>query len=530
MYSDRTSDTDSIRTTLGLRPSENIIGNEGKDIFLNMGADASLPNELHLQLLSTYSESNQDTDTQVLRTLPALSSFSTSNQESKNVDITAKLSGNIVELPSGSIRFSFGGGYAKDQYVFDSLLQSSASTSTVGGDLSRHSTYAFAETFIPLVSPQQGITAVNRLELTLAGRYTDYSDFGSATSPKLGLLWSPIHSLKLRGSYAKSFRAPFLTELDPSLTSWALLPLSTYPALARQYGLAPTANLLLAYGNNTALGPERAKSKTFGFDIAPESIPRFKLSATYFDIDYTDRIGRPDSGFLALRNPALFSSLFTLSPGVDQIAELISGARNFSNSPRVDLNDPAAVAASTALLYDDRNLNLAISELSGLDLGLSYKVAGLSFGTELSRLFHYNKQARPTDSLVAVVDQVGQPVSLRARSWVGFDRSSMSAQLGVNYVDSYSNASDPANPDVASWTTLDLSAAYASEAGYGLTQGLRFSLSIRNLLNRDPPSVPLSTVTNAGVLEQIGYDPSNADPIGRFISLEVIKRWGGGTH
>ncbi len=45
------------------------------------------------------------------------------------------------------------------------------------------------------------IPVVKDLELNLALRYDDYSDFGSTTNPKASLRWTPTKELLVRGSY-----------------------------------------------------------------------------------------------------------------------------------------------------------------------------------------------------------------------------------------------------------------------------------------------------------------------------------------
>ncbi len=69
----------------------------------------------------------------------------------------------------------------------------------------------FAEFAIPIVKT---------LDLTLAGRYDDYSDFGNTFNPKIGLRWQPMREVLFRGSYNTGFRAPTLYEIyqPPSLT------------------------------------------------------------------------------------------------------------------------------------------------------------------------------------------------------------------------------------------------------------------------------------------------------------------------
>src|SRR3546814_8655430 len=73
---------------------------------------------------------------------------------------------------------------------------------------SRNITSAFAEVSVPFFSRDNAITGFQRLDLSLAVRSEHYSDFGTATKPKVALAWSPVSSLLLRGSYNEGFRAP----------------------------------------------------------------------------------------------------------------------------------------------------------------------------------------------------------------------------------------------------------------------------------------------------------------------------------
>jgi iron complex outermembrane recepter protein len=64
----------------------------------------------------------------------------------------------------------------------------------------RDAAAAFAELAVPLVASQPGST-VDRLALSLAGRYDRYSDVGSTFNPKVGVSWRPLRALGLRGNW-----------------------------------------------------------------------------------------------------------------------------------------------------------------------------------------------------------------------------------------------------------------------------------------------------------------------------------------
>lgn len=64
--------------------------------------------------------------------------------------------------------------------------------------------------------------------------------------------------------------------------------------------------------------------------------------------------------------------------------------------------------------------------------------------------------------------------------------------------------------------SLRLQASELVDAGF--FEGVEVTLSVDNLFDNDPPRFENS-------LQGVLYDPTNADPFGRYVSLHVIKRW-----
>ena len=78
-------------------------------------------------------------------------------------------------------------------------------TEAIAAEGSRDITSAYVEFAVPILAS---------LELSLAGRYDDYSDFGDTANPKLAMRWSPIESIAVRASWGTGFRAPSLAQID----------------------------------------------------------------------------------------------------------------------------------------------------------------------------------------------------------------------------------------------------------------------------------------------------------------------------
>jgi len=74
-----------------------------------------------------------------------------------------------------------------------------------------------------------------------------------------------------------------------------------------------------------------------------------------------------------------------------------------------------------------------------------------------------------------------------------------------------------------SWTTVDINIGYRVDGGSGWLANTQFNLGINNALDRRAPFVNQFDLPSG----TLGYDPANASLLGRQVSLQVVKRWGG---
>ncbi|MDP3739321.1 MAG: TonB-dependent receptor [Hyphomonadaceae bacterium] len=172
--------------------------------------------------------------------------------EQRNVNFTAQ--GGLFELPAGEVRLAAGVSYRQDDYnrIPDGSLTglitvqpciavttttcsgfADATTGTTGNprltgnDIAgfNPSTFlkgrtdvkeAFAEVLIPVL---KDIPLIQELNLTLAGRQSDYNTVGNVSAYKADIDWTVIDGLRLRGGYSQAVRAPSIGELflSPSL-------------------------------------------------------------------------------------------------------------------------------------------------------------------------------------------------------------------------------------------------------------------------------------------------------------------------
>lgn len=123
-------------------------------------------------------------------------------------EVYASVGFDVFEIDGGMIQ-GFVGMESRDEY-FNNQYDSQSEAGLVGGSAGNSSggdrtvDAAYFEFLIP---------ATYDLEMSLAGRFDDYSDYGSDFSPKLSVRYQTVANVLLRASYGKGFRAPNLRML-----------------------------------------------------------------------------------------------------------------------------------------------------------------------------------------------------------------------------------------------------------------------------------------------------------------------------
>ncbi len=121
------------------------------------------------------------------------------------------------------------------------------------------------------------------VEVALAGRHEDYSDFGKTDTGKASARFEPVKGFALRGTASTGFRAPTLQQQHYSSASTinvggVLLPVSALPVDSAA-GIALGAK---------PLKPERSVNYSLGFVF--NAVPRFSLTVDAYQIKIKDRI------------------------------------------------------------------------------------------------------------------------------------------------------------------------------------------------------------------------------------------------
>ncbi|MDG1750225.1 MAG: TonB-dependent receptor [Thalassotalea sp.] len=376
---------------------------------------------------------------------------------SKSID--GKISGFVAEMPHGELGLAVGFEYREESITDnpdDQFLRGEVfGTEATKANGSRDNTAVFAELAIPLL---------DTLEVQVAVRHEDYSDFGTTTDPKIAFIWKPMDTLALRGSFGTAFRAPSLHQIGLGSTDESPNLVDTFRCNAVgniNKACEPQEYTAVLTGNKD-LGPEESKSYNLG--VIYEITDNLDFSLDYYNYDIENVITK-DTQFK-------FSTLGNDSSVVERLPSNIA-------------NDPGEVVR----IFDQFE-NIGNIETSGLDFDISYgletDLGDFKFSYVLNYVLEY-KDSRPNaDGSMRVDTQEGDFEQPEVRwtfntSWVKDD---FNATVAVNYIGEFSQDSSVQTEGMSgidAWTTVDATLNYQGLENTTLTIGAT------NLFNEEPP-------------------------------------------
>jgi len=274
-------------------------------------------------------------------------------------------------------------------------------------------------------------------------------------------------------------------------------------------------------------------------DFNPKWASGFSLAATYYNINFTDKIGKVSgvSSSLALSSP-LYQGLTSFPPDSD-LLNFISSEINPPDILDLDSRtrlsgDPAGLAAALSTVeatVDNRLTNLSADKTQGLDVHLAYEFSTKAYGDydvfiNANKIFGLDRQIVSNLPAIDVADTFANPIDFSLRGGLSWSAGSWQASGFVNYADSYVDTQIEPNGEISSWTTLDLNIAFTpnSDLVGGALEGSKFSVSVNNVFDQDPPSVVTEDIANNRG-NPVTFDYANAHPLGRFVAIQLIKEW-----
>ncbi|GAA0713962.1 TonB-dependent receptor domain-containing protein [Dokdonella soli] len=366
-------------------------------------------------------------------------------------DYSANITGDLFELPAGALAFAAGYESRHESGYFRPDALSSTGNTTNNAAQPTNGKYSVDEFYVELSVPVlKDLPFAKSLDLSVAGRHSDYGNFGTTTNGKFGLTWRPIEDLLARGSYSEGFRAPTINDLfggtsqtfdqylDPCDAKYGLAATDAATAAAcGRAGLASTFRQTDAAGNpiksgggaqsttaflsgsNRNLKPETSTSKTLGLVYSPSYLPGFDISLDWYRI----RIQNLVSGVSAN------TILKDCYQGGDA-----SACSRFQRNP-----------TTGQVINLNRSLgNTGWEETDGYDLAMNYRLPETVFGLfklsmDANYISSFSHQTNPSAKVIQ--DNGWYPVwRIRANTGVDWTYGDWGATWGLRYYSSFKDA------------------------------------------------------------------------------------------
>ena len=458
----------------------------------------------------------------------AMDNFSFGRATHQLMNARAVVDGPLFDVPAGAVRVAAGAEYYWEKYVGNNTRSVTAAGIAALADRSATRTVksVFGEINVPIFG--DGAGPFHSMSISAAGRYDDYSDFGSTFNPKFGATIEPVEWLKLRGNWGKSYQAPGISDLALSgAPTFSVLSLASRPFF--DPNRPPPADgsravFVTAGGTISPLQPQTATTWSLGFDIKPPVLEGFAAGLTYYNIDFRGVIGLPPifQPTVYYRDFADKNVIFTQGDAAMQ-AFYNQLAQDATNRAATDAQIAAAGGFSRIYgVLDARTQNLARIKTSGLDFYARY-LHETGFGAVFadvtgSYILKFEQQSSPT---AVLVDTLTLDTSkLKLTSSVGADVGNLRAQVTWNHSQGYDIVPTTASlgqDHVGSFNVFNLFMQYKVPGDSTLAKDLVFTLNIDNIFDTDPPLLQGAGSSLFGV--------ANGFTLGRLVRLGVSKKF-----
>lgn len=240
------------------------------------------------------------------------------------LDLSAFVSGNtgkFLNLPGGPVGFAVGAEYRRETAFFqeDPLVEAGY---TFYNSIAKFAPPAFevkeayAELRLPVL---KDVPFFSELTLSGSGRVADYNgSTGTVYAYSGGVDYAPIQDIRFRANYARSVRAPNLSELytpngqnfapgfrDPCSAANIATGTQYRAANCASAGIPTTydytysQSLEIVSGGNPDLKAEKSDSYTYGVVVQPRFVPGLSISVDYYNIAVNNVITAPSAQAIA---------------------------------------------------------------------------------------------------------------------------------------------------------------------------------------------------------------------------------------
>jgi iron complex outermembrane recepter protein len=453
----------------------------------------------------------------------------------------ASLSGGLMELPAGDLRFALTLDQRDNDVEFDPdpARENADIIGTLPTFSSQGSTSVNEVALEFLVPLLRDAAFAKRLELNLGLRSSDYEASGRSETYKADGLWEPVQGVTFRGGFEHAIRAPNIGELFNQLGAQAQIgsppgqgdPCDVLSAARTGANSAALRALCVATGvpaqiadtyqyttvaigvinsGNTALTPEEADTVTFGVVFTPKFdsllLSEITLTLDYYDIDISDVIA-PISGGTAL------SKCYNL----DGTNPTFDPANPFCRT--IQRNASTGGVDNVAAPY----LNLGGLRTNGIDAQLDWEIpVGAAGSLDLNLIANFTESFEVQlltgsrfQDFAGTIDGA-QNGGIPIPDWKTLTSLTYrlpSFDAGVRWrhlpsMDDVTSVTRPASPakGVSSYDLFDASLSYRFNDAWMMRGG------VNNALDKEPPIV-------GGTIGQT--QPGTYDIIGRYFYLSL---------
>lgn len=416
----------------------------------------------------------------------------------------AQVNGKLFDMSAGPMMMAAGlefrdesvSDVPDDQFVRGLIFGTEAVTAAA----QRDNWSAFVEFSIPLAQS---------LELQVAGRHDDYSDFGSSTNPKVALRWAPIDSFALRASWGEGFRAPSLAQIGLGPSQESEFFQDTF-GCADNVAYCENTDFQILFSGNPDLQPE--ESETFNIGAVWQPTDAIDLSLDFWDIEQDNKI--------------------------DEVPRIFIYTQECDNQASTICVRGAPLAGDTLgplSFIRSGFVNIGSQSTQGVDLAATYAMeAGtgtLALGLDYTHLLEFDKVVLDSTGLAFETQEFAGEYEYpedRAALTGDYRMGDWGIRTRVNYIGSFKDfrnlspsqdISDPPDgiPDgvqpvrsVSSFTTVNFQFSYDG------IKNTKIALSLDNAFDEEVP-----VAVGDGDTDVYGYVSSVHNPRGRFWSLRT---------
>ncbi len=382
----------------------------------------------------------------------------------------AKVAGGIGTIQSRPINMAFGTTFTFQKYsdVFDTMSVQDKVFGNAGssGGGQRDTKAVFTEFSMPVTE---------KLEIQMAGRYDQYSDFGSTFNPKIASLYRPNTKTLVRASAGTGFKAPLMQDL-----------------------YAATSN-----GNPTFIDAVACNAEKAAGGSTPSCTPQ------QYNVVSSGNKGLKEEKSVSLNLGAVVQPNRDLSFGTDlfhtrlnNVVGIDYGDAMAAEAAGIDLASKGVIVNRTNGYIDSIEAplqNLSAQEISGIDLSSSYRIHKVKLGMEHSQLFYFKEEGFPGTGAKDKLGDNGKPGwrNIASVAYIPSDRHSLT--MDGNTIGSHKKSVE-SKGSLRPYTTVDFQYAYNNKKIGVITAG------VKNIMGTLPPlddSNPNSTL-DVTLYDQIG--------------------------